>query len=746
MFNLYLYLKQENLSSKPYKKACLGLFTLSMFGIFLLLLVIVPTQKANSQNLELTTAKPITQKWLLGKTYTYQFSLSASQYVEIELDEKNPDETLLETMKVTDPDGKLIADTDGFASFTSEKAGNYKVEIKAKDEMDESEKSKKSSTEYTVKLSTSELSTVKMEYPLVGKKTFQDYEARFYGKDDEGGFELLKSNSRIYLQKGGRFWVGEEEFNNEEAKENNLVDMGRDITGDKEPDLVVQEATGEDCCRTVYVYQISKEFKRLATIYVGDQAEVSFEDLNGDGLVDLSVTDDTFSSWQVEEVSAPVPSVILNFRDGSFHLALDLMRESAPNLADLKAEADKARDSGWDESLLEEAPWTQMVYLVYSGHPGLAWTFLEMAWPSAVENSDVAKADFLADFQKQLAKSPYWSELKTISILSKPPVRVGYIDKTGQTTIEPQYKTITEFDEELAPILLDGKYGYINTSGKLVIKPQFADAGNFSEGLAVVGVEVKDNVLYGYIDKTGNIVIKPQFADAKAFSEGLAAVGNMVKDNILYGYIDKTGKILIKAQFVDAENFSEGLAAIGVEEKETTQYGYIDKSGKVIIKPQYDEAKNFSEGLAAVGLEEEDETYSYGYIDKTGKAVIKLQYDEAENFSEGLAVVQIEGKYGFIDKTGKLVITNQYEEAETFANGLALVLVKDKYGYIDKTGKLVIDPQYVEAKSFVDELALVKVKDKYGYIDKTGKTVIKPQFDEACDFHKGFAPILSYNH
>src|SRR3954463_10837627 len=68
----------------------------------------------------------------------------------------------------------------------------------------------------------------------------------------------------------------------------------------------------------------------------------------------------------------------------------------------------------------------------------------------------------------------------------------------------------------LFPIRQDGKWGYINRTGEVVIKPQYDDAWDFSEGLAYVRAGMRR----GLIDKTGQMVIELQQVDfAGRFSE-----------------------------------------------------------------------------------------------------------------------------------------------------------------------------------------------------------------------------------
>lgn len=696
----------------------------------------------NNAPLELAPNKPSPHKWSSGEQQTYSMALTAGQYIELSYKVAKGTDDIAQYLKVFQPDGMLIVQSNNFISFTATITGNYRLEMKAF-MVDPEEQAKTSNYNYTLQLTTGSLEGFKPSYPLVSKHTFKDYEARFYGDKNQGSFEVLQNGARIYAQKGGRFWLGDEEFNEAPAQPNNLVAMGQEITNLGQPNLLVQEDTGEDGYRSIYVYELAKNLPHVATIYVGEYPSVSFADLDGDKRPELIVSDDTFAEWQVDEVEPPIPEVVLKFRDGAYHLAPEFMHHPAPDLEELQQQAQEAHDADWEEGLLETAPWSSMVYLIYSGHAGLAWTFFESAWPLDEPGNEAAKKEFLRDFQQQLTTSPYWAELKTLSPLSRPNVKVGYIDKTGKTVISPAFTTISQFQEDLAPVLIEGRYGYIDNTGKVVIKPQFVSASNFADGLAAISVESKENILYGYIDKTGKIIIKPQFVDASDFAEGLAAIAVEDKTGVAYGYIDKTGKIVIKPQFDEANDFSEGLASVSLEiDEDVTAYGYIDKTGKIVIKPQFDEASSFSAGLACIGVVNQDEESSYGYIDKTGKIVIKSQFDEAEDFAQGLALVTVADKYGFIDPTGKITIANQFDAAESFSEELALIELNGKYGFIDTKGQIVIKPQFDEARPFANGLALVRVQGKYGYINSTGEIVIKPQFDEALDFVNGLAAII----
>ena len=77
------------------------------------------------------------------------------------------------------------------------------------------------------------------------------------------------------------------------------------------------------------------------------------------------------------------------------------------------------------------------------------------------------------------------------------------------------------FSEGLASVRVDDRYGFINKSGQVVISPQFKMASSFHDGLARIEVNGK----VGFINKKGNFQIEPKFEIAGDFTEGLSLVG-----------------------------------------------------------------------------------------------------------------------------------------------------------------------------------------------------------------------------
>ena len=158
--------------------------------------------------------------------------------------------------------------------------------------------------------------------------------------------------------------------------------------------------------------------------------------------------------------------------------------------------------------------------------------------------------------------------------------------------------TESAFHDGLALIDIEGKKGYVDRTGEVVIAPQFTYAYPFSEGLAAATKSASGDGGWGYIDKTGAWAVKPSFQWASSFSGGLAPV----KGAGDCGYVDKSGALVLKPKVSPGVtdcasvwgDFVDGLARWKFENR----YGFIDRAGKTVIAPRYDLTFHFSEGLA----------------------------------------------------------------------------------------------------------------------------------------------------
>ena len=130
------------------------------------------------------------------------------------------------------------------------------------------------------------------------------------------------------------------------------------------------------------------------------------------------------------------------------------------------------------------------------------------------------------------------------------------------------YDYITDFEEDLAGVCLNGKWGCIDETGKVVIPCKYDNVQEFKDGLATVELNGK----YGFIDKTGREVVPCKYDDvALSFSEGLARVILNGK----WGFIDTSGREVVPCKYDYVLDFKDGLSEAILNDK----WGYIDKRG-----------------------------------------------------------------------------------------------------------------------------------------------------------------------
>ena len=241
---------------------------------------------------------------------------------------------------------------------------------------------------------------------------------------------------------------------------------------------------------------------------------------------------------------------------------------------------------------------------------GLAWVVSENSSPTAIDKSGEIKFT-MKEAQEVKLFSDGLAAFSVVDTTSITGVKWGFVDKSGNQEINPQFQIVGKFKEgKCAVANKEGKWGYIDNSGNIIINYQFDNATEFVDGKAVVSLNNKA----GVIDEKGTYIINPQFNGAKVDGDIY-----IVAQDRKIGWCDKDAKFVINPQFEDGQPFNENkLACI----KSAGKWGYIDIEGKIIINPQFDKAWSFVGKTAIVNL-----GGKYGLIDEEGKYKVNPQFD-----------------------------------------------------------------------------------------------------------------------
>ncbi|MBX3281461.1 MAG: hypothetical protein KF756_03185 [Acidobacteria bacterium] len=189
-----------------------------------------------------------------------------------------------------------------------------------------------------------------------------------------------------------------------------LIDNTPDKTNDGDPDVMIEYYSGgAHCCTTYYFIELPKAGPvAIREVATGNAGMMPIRKAASGGLL-FETADNAWAYWNMSFAGSPMPSVILEFKNGEAKPNFALMKKPAPSMAALKKKAAAARakisnDPYTEQSMdFEDAFWSEMIDLIFTGHEDLAWTYFDMVWPKAKPG----KEKFLADFKEVLAGSYY---------------------------------------------------------------------------------------------------------------------------------------------------------------------------------------------------------------------------------------------------------------------------------------------------------------------------------------------------
>lgn len=290
-------------------------------------------------------------------------------------------------------------------------------------------------------------------------------------------------------------------------------------------------------------------------------------------------------------------------------------------------------------------------------------------------------------------------------------IKYGYIDKTGKEVIAvrfdfPAHASAArndnpdwdfsqglleryEFSEGLAVAEKNGLFGFIDKTGQFVIEPEYAAANPFHQGIARVErlTDRQTPQQTIFIDRTGKTVLAAGRHGVDFAEEIFLATNAHYDRSRKMHYIRSDGTRLSKDEYDDARIFSEGLAAVAPRftgsSPNNSAYGYIDKSGELVIKPSFDIsgnniAANFRDGRAIVSQTKIDVLGNYnhldGIIDRQGNWVLQPKYSHISAYCDGLARAFSDQGTVYLDKNGRERIRAGTGWGNSFSEGLAAVM------------------------------------------------------------------------
>lgn len=176
--------------------------------------------------------------------------------------------------------------------------------------------------------------------------------------------------------------------------------------------------------------------------------------------------------------------------------------------------------------------------------------------------------------------------------------KYGYIDLNNQIVIPFKFEEAENFSEGLARVgvhkgyynsiigaLSYNLYGFIDKTGQFVIEPQFPNPmlnsiygdgkDEFHEGLAVMGKRIGNNMLaqkFGYINRNGNWIIEPVYDGAAGFKNNRA----IVKKKEKYGCINNKGEVIIDIEYDDYKGRLQNDSIIVLEKNDIEYHFRLD--------------------------------------------------------------------------------------------------------------------------------------------------------------------------
>ena len=160
---------------------------------------------------------------------------------------------------------------------------------------------------------------------------------------------------------------------------------------------------------------------------------------------------------------------------------------------------------------------------------------------------------------------------------------------------EEIFKSVGDFSDGFADVLLNNKYNFININVQLLSNQWFDYAYNFSDGFA----KVKLNGEWNFINTNAQFLSNQWFERVGRFSDGFV----WIQLNNKYNFIDTNGQLVSNQWFDDVYSFDDGFADVKLNGKWNlidAKGNLYDENKKLIKKNETNENKNMKKQVIKI--------------------------------------------------------------------------------------------------------------------------------------------------
>lgn len=273
----------------------------------------------------------------------------------------------------------------------------------------------------------------------------------------------------------------------------------------------------------------------------------------------------------------------------------------------------------------------------------------------------------------------------------------GFVDESGEEVIPCKYDWVCAFNNGMARVGKGGMKLFIDKKDNIILKLDCEEVSDFAEERALI----MRNGKCGYIDVAGNEVIPCIYKKARLFNNGVAPVKNSK-----WYFIDKLGNIVSRELMVDYDE-------VEMTESElwkvyySGKYGLINTDGEEILPCVYESIDKLADGVWKVNLYCPDNERRTLLMDDAGNQLYSTISLMGRN-QDVIAVYQ-KSKCGLIDVRGNEIVPCMYDSMSTLGNGMWRARLNDKYGIIGNDGHIVIPCLYDDISKLRHSIKLIKV-------------------------------------